>query len=203
VRIAYKCTRPNTTNDALRNPLAKALTALEWLVLRRGPMAVGVMMGGMITSVMREAKSRASCARRKRQTCSTSSARSARKTGARSPIRFRALPCRSTRCAQAAEGTFEFVRAIRRWHRQSNPTTCPPNTIACRRRLSDAHAGLRQHQRGDDHDRGKGSGSHPRGLRGPALTPHLPHGPWPAWPSLDCASLDTNYPNRILMHFAG
>lgn len=56
VRFLYKCTKPVTTNDALRNPIAKLLTGLQWLVFRSGPMAVGVMMVGMICRVMSNAK---------------------------------------------------------------------------------------------------------------------------------------------------
>ena len=56
VRFLYKCTKPVTTNDALRNPIAKLLTGLKWLAFRRGPMAVGVMMAGIICRVMPNAK---------------------------------------------------------------------------------------------------------------------------------------------------
>lgn len=194
MRIAYKCTWPNTTNDVLLNPLAKALTALEWLVLRRGPMAVGVMMGGMITSGMREAKT----------------------PDMQYFISNVSTEDRGKRPHSFSGFTVSFypIRPSSRGHvriRSCDTTLAPaiqPNYMStkydpCRRRLGDAHAGLRQHQRGDDHDRGKGSGSHPRGFRGLALTPHLPHGPWPAWPSLDCASLDTSYPNRIILQVAG
>ncbi|HWA39712.1 MAG TPA: GMC family oxidoreductase N-terminal domain-containing protein [Burkholderiales bacterium] len=56
LRIIYKCTRPVTTNDDLRNPFAKARTALRYLLFRSGPMAIGVMTGGLIARVLPESK---------------------------------------------------------------------------------------------------------------------------------------------------
>lgn len=56
LRIMYRCTQPITTNDDLKNPLKKILTGLRWALLRRGPMAVGVMMGGMITRALPDSK---------------------------------------------------------------------------------------------------------------------------------------------------
>lgn len=55
LRLIYKCTKPITTNDDLRNLWFKAKTGLKYLLLRRGPMAVGVMTGGMITKVLPDA----------------------------------------------------------------------------------------------------------------------------------------------------
>ena len=55
-RFLYKCTRPITTNDALRNPFNKLLTGANWALLRRGPMAIGVMISGMITRALPQAK---------------------------------------------------------------------------------------------------------------------------------------------------
>ena len=55
LRSMYKCTRPVTTNDELRNPWRKALTGLKYILLRRGPMAIGVMTGGMITRALPDA----------------------------------------------------------------------------------------------------------------------------------------------------
>jgi choline dehydrogenase len=57
LRLIYKCTRPVTTNDALRSPLARIATGLRYALFRRGPLAVGVMMGGLITRVSPEARS--------------------------------------------------------------------------------------------------------------------------------------------------
>ena len=55
LRVVYKCTRPVTTNDDLRNVWRKALTGMKYVFLRRGPMAVGVMTGGMIARVLPDA----------------------------------------------------------------------------------------------------------------------------------------------------
>ena len=56
LRLLYKCTKPITTNDELRHPLRKVALALRWALRRRGPMAVGVMMGGMITRALPASK---------------------------------------------------------------------------------------------------------------------------------------------------
>jgi choline dehydrogenase len=56
LRLIYKCTKPITTNDALRNVWAKGLTGLKYVLSRRGPMAIGVMTAGMITRVLPDAK---------------------------------------------------------------------------------------------------------------------------------------------------
>jgi choline dehydrogenase len=55
LRLIYRCARPVTTNDDLRTPWRRALTGLRYLVWRTGPMAVGVMTGGLITRVLPEA----------------------------------------------------------------------------------------------------------------------------------------------------
>jgi choline dehydrogenase len=56
LRLIYKCTKPITTNDELRNAWRKARTGLRYLLLRRGPMAIGVMTAGMITRALPDAK---------------------------------------------------------------------------------------------------------------------------------------------------
>ncbi|HWQ37044.1 MAG TPA: choline dehydrogenase [Burkholderiales bacterium] len=56
LRLMYKCAQPITTNDQLRTILGKLATAARWAILRRGPMAVGVMMGGLITRALPDAK---------------------------------------------------------------------------------------------------------------------------------------------------
>jgi choline dehydrogenase len=52
LRLIYKCTRPVTTNDELRNLWGRARTGLRYLLFRRGPMAIGVMTAGMITRAL-------------------------------------------------------------------------------------------------------------------------------------------------------
>ena len=52
LRLIYKCTRPVTTNDDLRNAWRKGLTGMKYLLFRRGPMAIGVMTAGMITRAL-------------------------------------------------------------------------------------------------------------------------------------------------------
>ena len=53
-RVLYRCRKPVTTNDQLRNPLNKLVTGLRYILFRRGPMAVGVMIGAMITRALPE-----------------------------------------------------------------------------------------------------------------------------------------------------
>jgi choline dehydrogenase len=56
LRLIYKCTKPVTTNDDLRNAWRKALTGLKYVLFRRGPMAIGVMTAGMITRALPDAR---------------------------------------------------------------------------------------------------------------------------------------------------
>jgi choline dehydrogenase len=56
LRLVYKCPQPVTTNDDLRSLWGKARIGLRWALARRGPLAVGVMMGGMITRAMPDAR---------------------------------------------------------------------------------------------------------------------------------------------------
>jgi len=56
LRLIYRCTKPITTNDDLRNVWRKARTGLRYLLMRRGPMAIGVMTAGMITRALADAK---------------------------------------------------------------------------------------------------------------------------------------------------
>ena len=56
LRLIYRCTRPVTTNDELKNAWRKARTGLKYLLARRGPMAIGVMTAGMITRALPDAK---------------------------------------------------------------------------------------------------------------------------------------------------
>jgi choline dehydrogenase len=56
LRLIYKCTKPITTNDALRNVWVKGLTGLKYVLSRSGPMAIGVMTAGMITRVLPDAR---------------------------------------------------------------------------------------------------------------------------------------------------
>jgi choline dehydrogenase len=46
VRLIFECTRPITTNDELNSWLGQAKIGLQWLLARRGPLAVGINQGG-------------------------------------------------------------------------------------------------------------------------------------------------------------
>jgi choline dehydrogenase len=56
LRLLYRCSKPVTTNDALANPWRRLVTGARYVFSRTGPMAIGVMTGGLITRVMPEAK---------------------------------------------------------------------------------------------------------------------------------------------------
>jgi choline dehydrogenase len=56
LRLIYKCTKPVTTNDELRNAWRKTLTGLRYVLFRSGPMAIGVMTGGLITRLLPDAR---------------------------------------------------------------------------------------------------------------------------------------------------
>ncbi|KJK07271.1 choline dehydrogenase [Burkholderiaceae bacterium 16] len=47
VRLIYEVSRPITTNDQLRTLSGKARMGLEWLLFRKGPLAIGINQGAM------------------------------------------------------------------------------------------------------------------------------------------------------------
>ncbi|MFN0160979.1 MAG: GMC family oxidoreductase [Burkholderiales bacterium] len=51
LRFLFKCTKPITTNDDLRTLFGKMRIGLKFLLQRRGPLAIGVMTGAMITRI--------------------------------------------------------------------------------------------------------------------------------------------------------
>ena len=53
-RLMYKVRRPITTNDELRTLSGKLRIGLKWLLLRRGPLAIGINQGGLFTRVLPE-----------------------------------------------------------------------------------------------------------------------------------------------------
>lgn len=55
-RLIYKSTKPITTNDALRSLWGRAKLGLEWLLFRRGALAVGINQGGLFARLMPEAR---------------------------------------------------------------------------------------------------------------------------------------------------
>ncbi len=52
IRLIYKVAKPITTNDELRSLFGRARIGLEWLLFRRGPIAVGINQGGLFTRVL-------------------------------------------------------------------------------------------------------------------------------------------------------
>jgi choline dehydrogenase len=56
VRLIYRCTKPITTNDALRSIGGRVGMATEWLLRRSGPLAIGVNQGGLFTRVLTESQ---------------------------------------------------------------------------------------------------------------------------------------------------
>ncbi len=53
IRLIYKCTKPITTNDALRSVFGRIWMGLNWALLRRGPLAIGIQLGGMFTRALK------------------------------------------------------------------------------------------------------------------------------------------------------
>jgi choline dehydrogenase len=56
VRMIYRCNKPITTNDRLRTFGGRARMALQWLLHRSGPFAVGINQCGLFTRVLPESK---------------------------------------------------------------------------------------------------------------------------------------------------
>jgi choline dehydrogenase len=55
-RVIFRCTRPVTTNDTLRTWTGKLRMGLDYVLRRRGPMAVGINQGGIFARAMPGAK---------------------------------------------------------------------------------------------------------------------------------------------------
>jgi choline dehydrogenase-like flavoprotein len=56
VRLIYCCTKPITTNDALRSIGGRIKTGIEWLLCRSGPLALGINQAGLFTRVLPESQ---------------------------------------------------------------------------------------------------------------------------------------------------
>jgi choline dehydrogenase len=56
LRVMYKCTKPITTNDDLRNLQGKLRIGLQWLLHRQGPLAIGINQGALFTRALPESK---------------------------------------------------------------------------------------------------------------------------------------------------
>jgi choline dehydrogenase len=54
VRSLYRCTKPITLNDRVKNPLQKVAMGLEWLVKRTGPLTIGAGQGGIFAKTRPE-----------------------------------------------------------------------------------------------------------------------------------------------------
>ena len=52
LRLIYKVSKPITTNDDLRTLVGRARIGLEWLLFRRGPLAVGINQGGLFARLL-------------------------------------------------------------------------------------------------------------------------------------------------------
>ena len=55
IRLIYECTRPITTNDELRSLHGRAKIGMQWLMSRRGPLAIGINQGGCFMRALPEA----------------------------------------------------------------------------------------------------------------------------------------------------
>jgi len=53
-RLVFKCTKAITTNDDLASWWRSAKIGLQWLLLREGPLAIGINQGGLFTRVLPE-----------------------------------------------------------------------------------------------------------------------------------------------------
>jgi len=52
VRSTYKVSKPITTNDELASIGGRMRIGLQWILARRGPLAVGINQGGLFTKVL-------------------------------------------------------------------------------------------------------------------------------------------------------
>ena len=59
-RLIYRIAKPITTNDALRSLWGRIKLGSEWLLHRRGALAVGINQGGLFARLQREPSRRTS-----------------------------------------------------------------------------------------------------------------------------------------------
>jgi choline dehydrogenase len=57
VRLIYRCSKPITTNDALRSVIGRLRMGIAWLFSGAGPLAVGINQGGLFTRVLPHSRS--------------------------------------------------------------------------------------------------------------------------------------------------
>jgi choline dehydrogenase len=53
IRLGYECTKPITTNDQLNSVFGQMKIGLQWLLLRSGPLAIGINQGGCFMRALR------------------------------------------------------------------------------------------------------------------------------------------------------
>ena len=56
VRLIYKCSQRVTTNDDLRTLWSRMRIGMQWLFARRGPLAIGIQLGGLFARAMPSAR---------------------------------------------------------------------------------------------------------------------------------------------------
>ncbi|MGH8801942.1 MAG: GMC family oxidoreductase [Casimicrobiaceae bacterium] len=56
LRLIYRCTKPITTNDDLRNLYRKMRVGLQWLLFKRGPLAIGINQGALFARALPDSK---------------------------------------------------------------------------------------------------------------------------------------------------
>jgi choline dehydrogenase len=56
IRLISECTQPITTNDELRSLFGRIKIGLQWLIARRGPLAIGINQGGCFMRALAESK---------------------------------------------------------------------------------------------------------------------------------------------------
>ena len=56
VRLIYKCSQRVTTNDDLRTVWGRTRIGMQWLFARRGPLAIGIQLGGLFARALPSAK---------------------------------------------------------------------------------------------------------------------------------------------------
>jgi len=54
IRLGYECTKPITTNDQLNSWFGQAAIGLQWLLMRSGPLAIGINQGGCFMRALRK-----------------------------------------------------------------------------------------------------------------------------------------------------
>ena len=117
LRLIYKANKPITTNDQLRTLAGRIRIGLQWMLMRSGPLAIGINQGGLFTRVLPEFATP--------DIQFHIATLSAGISPAPSRMTFRGSPSQSVNCVPKAGASFRWPVATPLQRRELKPSICP------------------------------------------------------------------------------